>query len=812
MATKSDMKRFLLLIIICIFHSQFAIAQTPQERIVQMREQYKLEKISIHTDKSYYLAGDTIWLKAYVMADDHPSIESSKMTISLINDSNKTVIKLILPVIYSSAVGSMQLPNELRGGTYSLQAYTDHMAVRDKENFYNRSMEIANLAAPVVTKEITLVPTVQFFAESGSIIEGIYNSIAFKCTDQFGYPLNGKGIIMDEEGNDIHSFEASHNGMGKIRIKPVDDHNYNAKITFDNGMVQSFALPATKAVGVGFETSISMNEIITEINSTKIFNETWRPAYMLISENNILIAKNDLPSKDLLTVKIPTSQLFSGILKVTLFTAANQPLVERIFFINNNNHSSDANFKIIKKSLEPGSKQTYDLSVNDTLNTNLSIAVVDVAYDSTSSSYNNIMSDLLLTEELKGYVYNPAQYFYKNDLITKRNVDLVMMTNGWRRYNWEKIMKGYLPNFPSVKKKYISFAGDILDKKTNKPIDGGTLTTIFKNKKEILGNINIPIDSTGKFALNDIIASDTISIIVLGIYNKYQKKIEVNDLQMKITSMPISAGLTVSPLVTLKNRSVFKIPDDRLKYYNDLGLNKVVTLASVKVEANKRWENTTAVNDKYTRGSLFSSGEVRSYDFISEPNTGNTTQNLFSYAVGRFTGITVGRSGGQEFFIFRNSLSLGSGSQPMTIVVDNVESPASVLKTIPISDIALVKIYSANLLFSTQPGGIMAVFTKRGDDRNIIGTPSDKMTLNIEGYSPVKEFYSPDDLAMEKSRIDKKPDNRSTIYWNPMVRLNDETRNLTLSFYNSDKAKKHRVIIQGFNSAGKLFYLEKIIE
>jgi hypothetical protein len=532
---------------------------------------------------------------------------------------------------------------------------------------------------------------------------------------------------------------------------------------------------------------------------------------MLISENNILIAKNVLPAKDLLTVKIPTNQLFTGILKVALFTATDQPLVERIFFINNNNYSLDANFKVSKKSLEPAGKQVYELSVDDTLNTNLSIAVIDVAYDSTSSSNNNIVSDLLLTEELKGYVHNPTEYFYKNDIITKRNVDLVMMTNGWRRYNWEKIMKGYLPKYPDHKKGYISFAGSLYNKEANKPIEGGTLTTIFRNKKEVLGNINIPIDSAGNFVLNDLIASDTIIIDVLGAYNKYQKKLELRNLNMQITSMPISAGLTISPLVTLKNRSVFKIPDERLKYYNDLGLNKVVTLESVKIEAKSRWENTTEVNDRYTSNSLFSSGELRSYDFVSEPIKGNTTQNLFSYAVGRFSGVTLGRSNGEEFFNFRGLNSL-TGTSKMTIVVDNVEVNASILRTIPVSDIALVKIYSANLLFSTQAGGLMAVFTKKGEDRNALGGPSDKMTLNIEGYTPIKEFYSPDDLAIEKARINKKADNRSTIYWNPMVRLNEETKNLTLSFYNSDKATKHRVIIQGFNSAGKLFYLEKIIE
>lgn len=806
------MNKLLPLLIFCLTVSIFVKAQLPQDKLELLSEKYKLEKISIHTDKSFYLAGDTIWFKAYVMADGNPSIESSKISVRLVNDSNNTVINLILPVIFSSASGSMQLPNIMKGGTYSLQAFTDYMAVRDKENFFNRSIEIANIAAPVTTKAIEFKPSVVFFPESGKIIEGIFNTIAFKFSDQFGYPVNGKGEIVDAAGAVLQTFESSHNGMGKIRLKAFEKENYFAKITFENGIQQQFALPASESIGVGFESNVSNSEILVEVNNTKILNESWRPTYMLITQNNILMAKNELPNSSLVTLKLPTDKLATGIVKVSLFTASNQPLIERLYFVNNDNYSLNADFKILNKSLTKSAKQSYQISVDDTLNTNLSISVVDIAYDSTSMSENNIVSDLLFTEELKGYVHEPAQYFYKNDINSKRNVDLVMMTNGWRRYNWDKILKGYLPNFPEIKKGFLSFEGTVLEKTTNKPIQDATITTIFKKKNSFLGNVNIPIDSMGRFVIKDFIIYDTVGIEVLGINNKYQKSINIRDVQMTVKSIPISAGLTISPLLTLKNSSVFKIPEDRLKYYNDLGIGKVITLEAATVSASKRWENTTEVNDRYTRGSLFTSGETRAYDFISEPIKGNFTQNLFSYAVGRFTGVTVGFVNGVESFIFRNRFSLTGGPIPMTVILDNVEVPANVLKTVPVSNIALVKVYESNLLVTSGAGGVIAVFTKRGEDFNNNTAPIPNMTINIEGYSAIKEFYSPDDLAIEKARINKTADNRTTIYWNPMLRLNEENKTATVTFYNSDGAKKHRVIIQGFNSAGKLFYSEKIIE
>ena len=795
-----------------VFFSLSANSQTMEEHLTNQREKYKLEKISIHTDKTYYIAGDTIWFKAYVMADANPSMESSKISISLVNDSNRTISKLILPVLLSSTSGSIQLPSTLATGTYSIQAFTNSMAVRNKENFYNRNIEIVNIYEAAVKKEIELKPKLEFFPESGTAIEGIYNTIAFKCTDQFGYPLEGKGNIINAAGEEIHSFYTSHDGMGKIRMKPLTGETYNANVIFDNGLTKSYILPKATLSGIGFETSINAEDIFTEINSTRIANENWRPAYMLITQNNFLIAKNDLPRKDIINVRIPTVDLFTGILKVSIFSAENKPLIERLFFINNDNYKIDGNFSVVKKSLQTGGKNTYEIRVQDTTNTNLSVAVVDAAYDTTTNAMNNIVSDLLLSEELKGYIHDPSQYFLQNDILTKRKADLVMMTNGWRRFNWEKILQGSLPNYPATNDDYLNFAGRVFNKTTNRPMENGYILALFKNKKDGAGTVNVPFNKEGKFLVKDFVVHDTLGIEIMSLYDEKGKKIDMGTMGMEITSMPVSAGLTISPLATLKQRTQYILPDARRRFYEANAFGKEITLQGIKVEANVKERKEQDVNDRYTSNSLFRTGETRSYDFISEPLTGNVSQNLLSYAPARFTGVKVSNSNGKAIFVFRNIMSLSSGNLAMTIVVDNVAADVDLLRTIQMKDVALVKIYSNNLLFTSDPGGVMAIFTKKGSDYAKLGAPTKNVTINLEGYSYIKEFYSPDDLAIEKARINKIPDNRTTIYWNPSLELDGNNVSKTFSFYNSDAAKKHRVIIQGFNSAGKLFYLEKIIE
>lgn len=57
----------------------------------------------------------------------------------------------------------------------------------------------------------------------------------------------------------------------------------------------------------------------------------------------------------------------------------------------------------------------------------------------------NIYTDLLLEGDIRGYVYDAAQYFTDTSIQVKEYLDLVMQTNGWRRYNWDKIITGQMP-------------------------------------------------------------------------------------------------------------------------------------------------------------------------------------------------------------------------------------------------------------------------------------------------------------------------------------------------------------------------------
>ena len=102
------------------------------------------EKVYLHTDKSYYFAGDTIWLKAYLTnAITHfQSKESRFVYTELINRKNKVIQRIKIPMKDEMFLGSIALPSDIEEGDYYLRAYTHWMLNAAPEYFFSKNIQI----------------------------------------------------------------------------------------------------------------------------------------------------------------------------------------------------------------------------------------------------------------------------------------------------------------------------------------------------------------------------------------------------------------------------------------------------------------------------------------------------------------------------------------------------------------------------------------------------------------------------------------------------------------------------------------------
>ena len=72
----------------------------------------------------------------------------------------------------------------------------------------------------------------------------------------------------------------------------------------------------------------------------------------------------------------------------------------------------------------------------------ISIAVRDGATDELTYDTGNMLTDLLLSSELKGFVAYPDYYFEADDAAHRQHLDLLLMVQGWRRYDYQALTSG----------------------------------------------------------------------------------------------------------------------------------------------------------------------------------------------------------------------------------------------------------------------------------------------------------------------------------------------------------------------------------
>ncbi len=790
--------QILILPFLCIF--QFVFAQTPEVQLARINANDYPEKIYIQYDKSGYFAGETIWFKAYLMEGLYPAKSSTVLAVELCNDSGRIIDKRILPIKLGAAVGDFLLPASLPQGNYTVKAYTRRHMNNGAKKQYEYALIIYNPAnAKTTVNALNASDIVSFFPEGGNFIGNIKNSIAFKCTDKWGRPKDIEGKILDSKGDSVASFKSTHDGMGKFIFTPRAGEKYVAECTIGAAVTKIVSLPEVLNQGVGLNVSRIGSEIYFNVDAGSITIPDLMPSYVLGVEEN-MVAFNiplDLATREI-NGRIPVEKLPSGILQVTVFNADNKPLAERLIFVNSGDYVAGSTFKADTLDLDQRKKNVFTLNLEDTVAGTYAVSVT--AYNAEGNRAENIISSLLLTDDLKGFVHNAAYYFEKKDELHAQNLDLVMLTNGWRRYNWSEVLS--YNNMPPVFKDpgYISFSAVVLDPATKTPYKNKALSLYAKTKDNFEDLFRVNTDSSGYFKLSEMIFEDTMKLSFTSMGNKKEK------LYLRINNQPISNLFFVAKT----GLPGFQLPvDETAVNFNKSSNNGLlkytpggILMKEIKLISNAKSEKEK-YEKKYTTGRLgsFANAEI---DFLAEPV--NDGQNILEYLKSRLNGVNI-TGGPSDYNVnYRSSRSLSGGPIPMALFLDEFQVESSQLSTINTSNVAMVKVFSNAL---TSAGGALAVYTKRGGESRSFQT-YEKADILLEGFSPTREFFSPN--YEDGKSEDIASDERSTLYWNPYLSTTSQNNKLNFLFYNSDKAKQVKVVIEGVLKDGRLLHIEKILK
>ncbi|HEX8314688.1 MAG TPA: hypothetical protein VF609_06845, partial [Flavisolibacter sp.] len=731
------------------------------------------EKIYLHYDKDYYIAGETVWFKAYLFHNGMPSTLSHNFYLEMQDANGNVIASKKYPVAGASVKGSIDLPDSLPQAAYVVRAYTAAAAdFQLPELLYKKTLFVFNSSekhiktATIYGKAVTL----QFFPESGNFVDGITNVVAFKATDPLGRPVSVKGVVNSNDGVTF-PFNSYHDGIGKLSLRPVAGKKYTATI---EGNAITYSLPEVQPAGITLNVQDEKGGKLFTVNRSKNNKGSFQKIILVAQINNLVVYENEINFEDYLSVKghLLTDSLPSGILHFTAFNEDRMPLAERLAFIDNKEYMVNGSFVSTKEGVGKRQENEIEIRFTDNMQKSLSVSVTDLS-GIIPNEKETIGSYFLLTSNLKGHVYNPSWYSKHTNDSVKIALDNLLLTHGWSRFNWKKILVGELAAKQSEDVYLLSVSGSVKDEK-GLAVKGGRLNVYVEDKDSATKNYDIPVSDNGRFILDSLLFYGRTRIF----YNYFLKG-ENKPVSLNLDSAVTDVAVQFLPVLLppcfdgslSSSGTVEKLALQKPKETKQL---ETVTL---QAKSNKR--PIDIVNEKYTSALFRPMGKL-TLDNVNYP-ANNRSMSVVDYISNSIRQVELK---GDRFVSTKNQsvtmlASISNvvsydpygkpvreqkANQPATkntvapadpgnasgekwavdVLLNEMPITVASLKAIRMDEVALIKYYDAGFIGSgtNGSGGTVAIYTKQQND-----APTKDIMLNhtyYHGYSITKEFYSPD--------------------------------------------------------------------
>ena len=433
------------------------------------------EKVYLHFDNTGYFENETMWFKAYVVRADsqEPTDLSKVLYVELVNPSGDIVKTKKYPIDENGqAHGDMKLDTLCGSGFYEVRAYTRYMTnwgvnavfsrvfpiykapqeegdyshltirtmLRQHRDPNNRSLQdslyLKARNEGIYTNSFAQTISVSFYPEGGNLVVGKKCRVAMLAADDDGKPYQGKGFVLNDEGSVLALVETDSLGRGLWEIVPDGTH-LTLHMENKKGKVQSFHLPDAKKDGCALTfDAVSENIIATLQCSRQLHGQLLG---CVVMHNGNITYCDTIIAQPLIEIELDRTKQHEGVNQFTVFNHEGRILAERLFFIIPHAQANDTiHITTATQHLHPCGKVELNLSTRP--HATLSLAAID-AGTMTNGSQGDIKTWMLLSSEVKGYIHNVDYYFEADDKEHRASADLLMLTQGWRRYDW-KVMMG----------------------------------------------------------------------------------------------------------------------------------------------------------------------------------------------------------------------------------------------------------------------------------------------------------------------------------------------------------------------------------
>jgi hypothetical protein len=775
----------LLIFFLCLAGSgrtQVASLVSAQQRFDNFNQLLVQEKLYLHTDKNFYIAGEIVWFRIfYIDGNTDHSVSLSKVAyVEIMDKAGKPALQAKIAIDGNGGNGSLYLPLTLGSGSYTLRAYTSWMRNFDPAFFFEKRINIVNTikATASSVQEDTVKTQVKFFPEGGYLVSDIETKIGFRIADNAKGGLNAKGVVTDNTGDTILSFSPYRLGIGSFAFTPHAGRSYIATITTSEGRIFQQALPEIKQYGYVLNVADNNDgRLRVKIRARKNDVSTEELTLLVHTRQSVKVAEHGFidGSKELIFF-IEKSKLAEGVSYFTLFDKNQQPVCERLVFTRpRQKHTASIN----PDKNAYAARQRVDLSVGaeDSINCSVSIFQIDSLQD---LQQGNIASYLLLTADLAGEIESPG-YYLSDETGTEEATDNLMLTYGWRRFRWENVLAAspkdnikFLPEYRG----HIIYGRVINNRTGNLVADADCFLSVPSSP---FGLYMARSDKNGiaRFDVKDYYGPNEI---IAQVSEKDKKQYRIDLMSPFASEAPAS------------NLPVFSISKDK---ENEL-LRKSIGMQSQNIYAA---DSIRRYISPVQSDTLPFFGKAEFSYLLDDYKRFTTMEEVLREYVTR---VNVVLRNGKLYLSVFDEQTQQIYHDGVMLLLDGVllndynaifsYDPLKVKKldVIPRRYIFGSRVFSGVLSFETQDGKF-----------NAFDLDPDLIAVDYEGLQLQREFYSPDYVGSNKqSRI---PDLRSTLHWQPELVV-DSKEKKTIHFYTSDLHGKFIAVLEGINKKGEPFY------
>jgi hypothetical protein len=625
---------------------------------------------------------------------------------------------------------------------------------------------------------------VSFLPEGGSLLAGTNNTVAFKSIKSGGLSEDITCKVMDSEGSVIHKTRSIHLGMGSFDLHPEPGKKYVVECVNSKNITRRFELPNVISNHCGLKIKRVRDKIYVLVNRSG-GSTPQSGLYLLIHiRGGILYNEEWDPEKEYIV--FDDSLLPSGISQFVLYNADRQVISERMIFNYSGKDVAELDFSTDRENYAAKQHVVSKVKITDIngspLSGTFSVAVTDDS-DIVSDSCSNIISSFLLTSELKGHIENPSYYLRQDSREAANALDLLMLTQGWRRYAIPEIVRGKLsdPAIPVEASQAITGKAD----GTFTSVKDGYVS-IVATKDSAVNAYVVQTDRKGYFELKDIDYPDSTRFIVQAMTKKGGSRVFLEVDRPK--PFPEMKGIISSRELFPENLPGNYIAKADEKYLSENGV-RMIHLAEVEITAKRKAPTSSAYYSPITSSKVITAADIEKWNYSD-----------MRLVLMQIAGLMI--TGDQ--------ISVRGGGAPLAVIDDTPLENFDILsmQASDISDIFLIKDATAGVMFGSRASaGALVITTKRGFVQQRV------KSYNISDFEPLGfqaplEFYSP---KYEANRQSMATDLRSTIYWKPNVEVS-ETGEAIFDFYSADAETTYSVIIEGVSSQGHLIYKKAKIQ